>query len=425
VSSAVECRLPEWHTLLVPGVQLTPGDRALLDRMSDQHLFLLETREGVRVETRGHVGVVQLESLRICIEPRLIGGSLNLVRLIDFTRRVDLMRRLRGDAGVELEGDDLFELVVRLFAGACDEILNVGVVADYVPQHDDLPVLRGRLDVRAQMLRRWGQVDRLVCDYEERLRDVAENRWLLRALRVARRGVRSDGLSRTVARLQATWEEFCDDDPGVEDERPVPTRSNHHYARALELAYLIVSGVGVSDVLRFGARQSFAFLLSMPRLFEEFIACWLERQQAGTPLRISRQSSTGSVLWDPDARRSFGHVRPDVMLTAPGLSLRLPIDAKYKDYDRRKLGPADVYQAAIYAMALASAPGPGPRPCLLFYPASASAGGSSPQRVQVRTPDGTLAEVTAMGVPVSEIVAGKAVSLPLAELLGRYRRGAA
>lgn len=296
MSTAVECRVPEWHTTLVPGIRLTPGDRAVLDRMSEQHLSLLETRDGVRVETRGHVGVVQLESLRICVEPRLIGGSANLVGLIEFTRRVDLMRRLGGDAGIGFGGDDLFELLVRLFAAACEEILNVGVVADYVSQHDDLPVLRGRLDVRSQMLRRWGQVNRLVCDYEERVRDVAENRWVLRALRVARRGVRTDRLGRAVARLHATWEEFCDDDPGVEDERPVLTRSNHHYGRALELAYLIVGGTGVSDVLRFGSRQSFAFLLSMPRLFEEFVSCWLERQVVGTGLRISRQSSTASVV---------------------------------------------------------------------------------------------------------------------------------
>lgn len=247
-----EVRLCEWETRDFQGIVLTPRDRALCGRFSDQQLSIIETRDGLRVETRAHVGVLQLESVRVCIEPRLVGGPTNLVRMIEYTRAVELMRRVDRDAGLGTGGEDLFDLLVMLFARACQEILNVGVVSDYVEQHEDLAVLRGRLDIRAQVLRRWGQVDRLVCDFEERVRDVPENRWVLRALRVARIGVRRPDLLTNVSRLQATWEEFCDDDPTVECERPVLTRVNGHYSQALELAYLLADGLGVSDILRFG-----------------------------------------------------------------------------------------------------------------------------------------------------------------------------
>jgi 5-methylcytosine-specific restriction enzyme subunit McrC len=112
------------------------------------------------------------------------------------------------------------------------------------------------------------------------------------------------------------------------------------------------------------------------------------------------------VLWDPDAHHPFGNVRPDVMVTFADCDVRIPIDAKYKEYDNKKLVPADLYQAAIYAMALARVPDPAIRPCVLFYPsAPPSATPTITQRVQVRAAGGALAEVTAVGLPVERLLA--------------------
>jgi 5-methylcytosine-specific restriction enzyme subunit McrC len=399
--------LPEWHSCQLPGLELTPSDRAFVQKLGDQQISLIEAREGLLVETRGFVGVVQLESVRICVQPRLVGGPANLVRLIDYTRRLNLMREVGADAGIDLASDELFDLLVLLLGRSCEGVLDAGVVADYLPQHDDLPVLRGRLDLKAQVLRRWGQVDRLVCDFDERLTDVPENRWLLRALRVAWRGVDDPALATTVRRLVSTWEEFCRDDPRAELARPVLTRINQHYARALDLAYLIVDGIGVHDVLRFGSRQSFAFLLSMPRLFEEFVTCMLNDALAGTGAIIAPQSSFASVLWDPEARQPFGYVRPDVTITFLRDGVRIPVDAKYKDYDHKKLGPADVYQAAIYGLTLARPPAWGHRICLLFHPSTSAGITAAPamtQRVQIRGHGDLEAEVMAVGLPVDRFL---------------------
>jgi 5-methylcytosine-specific restriction enzyme subunit McrC len=400
---SVECRLREWDRRELSQVTLTAADRAFIKRISNQHLEVVETRDGLVVETRGHVGILQLESVRICVEPKLIGGARNLVRLIDYTRRLDLMTKVGGFAGIETGSEDLFELLVRLFAGECEDVLNAGVVADYLARRDELRVLRGRLDVKAQVLRRWGQVDRLICDYEERLTDTPENQWLLRALRVAARGVTQQGLSALVRRLLATWEEFCEDDPTVVLERPTLNRANHHYSRALEIAYLLIEGVGVQDILQFGSRQSFAFLLNMSRLFEEFVASALEQQLAGTGATVRRQVALGSVLWDPDSSAPLGNVRPDVMVTSHRGKFRLPVDAKYKDYGERKLAPSDIYQAAVYATSLATEGAEGIRTCLLVYPSTGPT--AAPQRVQVRDPRGPVAEVTAIGIPVERVLA--------------------
>ena len=193
--------LAEWGNIEVRGVRLTPADRLLAAELRDaRRLDIIGLHDGLRVEARGWIGVVRLESCAIRVEPRLIDGHRNLIKLLDYVHRLDLMKHLPRDASFESEGEDLFDLMALLLGVACDKVLSVGVQADYAPQRDELPVLRGRLDVKAQVLQRWGRLDRLVCDFQEQVRDIPENQWVLRALRLARHGVRNAEVARMVRR---------------------------------------------------------------------------------------------------------------------------------------------------------------------------------------------------------------------------------
>jgi len=397
--------LSEWGNVEVKGVQLTPADRLLAAELRDaRRLDIIGLHDGLRVEARGWIGVVRLESCAIRVEPRLIDGHRNLISLLDYVHRLELMKQLPRDASFESEGEDLFDLMALLLAVACDRVLSIGLQADYAPQRDELAVLRGRLDIKAQVLQRWGRLDRLVCDFQERVREIPENQWLLRALRTARHGVRNARVVTVVRRIASTWESLCDDDPGVELPKPEITRTNHHYRHALSLAYLMMEGVTASNVLRSGSIGGFSFMLNMSRLFEEFVTCLLEQMVVDSGIRVDRQSVDRSVLWNPDAHRPFGHVRPDALLVGDGGRMRLPIDAKYKDYDGKKLQPDDIYQASIYALALARSPVPDRlRTCVLLYP-SRGRRSAEQQRVQVRTANIGTAEVVAIGLPVAELL---------------------
>lgn len=404
-TSPTTVALAEWGSADILGAQLTPADRVLAAGLRDTlRLNIIELRDGLRVEARGWIGVVRMESCTILVEPRLIDGHHNLIRLLDYVHRLDLMKRLPRGASFESDGKDLFDLLAMLLALACDEVLSVGVQADYTPQRDELSVLRGRLDVKAQVLQRWGRVDRLICEFEERFREIPENQWLLRALRLSRHGVKNAEVATFVRRIASTWEELCDDDPGAELPKPAITRTNHHYRHALNLAYLVMEGVTVSNVLRAGSVGGFSFMLNMSRLFEEFVSCLLEQIVVHSGIRVDRQATDRSVLWNPDAHRPFGHVRPDVLLVGDGGRTRLPVDAKYKDYDGKKLQPDDIYQATIYALALARVSVPNRlRTCVLLHP-SVGRGSIDRQRVHVRVGDTDTAEVIAVGLPVAELL---------------------
>ncbi|MDP1571932.1 MAG: hypothetical protein Q8L86_18195 [Vicinamibacterales bacterium] len=366
-------------------------------------LVLTETSTGVRVEAAGCVGVARLQALSVVVEPRLLDGHKNLVRLLDFVHGLGLLRRLRERATFDAEGTDLFDLVAWLLADACDEVLRVGVHADYLPQHEELTTLRGRIDVRTQVLRRWGRVDRLACDFDERSREVVENRWLLRALRIARRGVRTPSVATLVKRTDEVWSELCSDDATEALVRPERTRQTAHYAGALALAQMVCDGQTVSNPLAGGGAAGFSFLLDMPRLFEDFVATVLERALSTPPFGVHRQPRERSILWDPDANRSYGHVRPDILLRT-GDGRCLPVDAKYKNYSRARLQPADLYQGAVYALSLASAGGDGVRRTVMLYPRPAQELPQDALRVQVRTSASGIAEVSLLGVNVEALL---------------------
>lgn len=370
---------------------------------ASRRLDIDELRSGLRIRSRGWIGVVRLQSCTICVRPTLIDGHRSLVKLLQYVRRIDLMRPMRADAPFIADGVDLFDLMALLLAQACDKVLQMGPQADYVRQHEELPVMRGRLDVKDQALRRFGRVDTLICEFDERVHDIPENRWLIRALRVARRRVDDPRVLDHVRRTSSAWEELCDDDVSEPLQKPELTRSNHHYGNALSLAYLVLDGVSASDLLSSGHATGFSYMLSMPRLFEEFVSCLLERLATAAGCRTVRQSSDPSVLWRVESSKSFGSVRPDLLLERPGGRVRLPVDAKYKPYGGKKLKPSDVYQGAIYALTLAKTPSLGGVPtCVLLHPCST--GMALRQRVQVRVDKVGVAEVVAMGIHVDHLL---------------------
>lgn len=211
-----------------------------------------------------------------------------------------------------------------------------------------------------------------------------------------------------VKRSVAIWGELLSDDAADVLDRPDLTRQTHHYGSALGLAYMVCDGVTVSDPLLLGDASGFSFLLNMFRLFEDFVATLLDRLFTGAQITVSRQAADWSILWNPDTNRSFGHVRPDVLLRSQDGALCLPIDAKYKDYGEKRFQPGDLYQATVYALALATRlSSSGFRHCVLVHPVVAGDGSRRrPLRVQVRAGASGTAEVAVIGVDVGAVLDG-------------------
>lgn len=234
--------LREWEDRTFEGVRLSPDGRLLAARLAgtgESRLEVTELREGLRVRARSWVGVVRLDGVEIRVVPKLAGDQLGLVKLVELVTGLDGLTRLAGEAGLQLAGESLLDLVALLFAEACQGVLRRGLLAGYVEREEALPMVRGRILADRQVLRRFGRLDRIECRFDELEHDVDENRLLAAALRVAHRRVRSAAVRRRLARLRAVFDPICDVlqlDLDSARKGTAYNRLNAHYEQAHGLA---------------------------------------------------------------------------------------------------------------------------------------------------------------------------------------------
>jgi len=177
----VSITLGEWKSGHLERVTLTEDDHSLGRCVGDE-VAIDELRSGVRVGTRSWVGLVRFDAFQVQIIPKLAGENLGLVELIDYATGLDALERYPSIRTFSGAGANLFDLLALLFAEACERVLRGGLLYDYCEVEDDLPVVRGRLLIRQQILRRFGRLDHLECRYDEYLTDIPENQLLLAGL---------------------------------------------------------------------------------------------------------------------------------------------------------------------------------------------------------------------------------------------------
>jgi 5-methylcytosine-specific restriction enzyme subunit McrC len=336
------------------------------------------------------------------VVPKLAGENLGLVQMIQFLGDLGSLRRMPGTRDFPVEDHSLLDFIALLFAEACDRLLRGGLVVDYTEREEDLAVVRGRILADRQILRRFGQIDRVACRFDEQDHDTLDNRLLGATLRLCRPRVVDETVRRRLATLQAIFEQVCT--PELLDLATARGdlfyhRLNEHYRDAHTLAWLLLDGLGVKDLLAPGDTSCFAFLIDMNRLFERFVHRLVERLLGRGSWLIKYQRADPSIVWNADTDRPYSRVIPDLLVEDSVSGARLAIDAKYKRYDERKLTPGDIYQSFLYAYAYsAEAASRVPR-AVLVYPAET--GSVSSTRLRIRSAARLVAaEIIAVGIPI-------------------------
>ncbi len=403
--------LREWKEKHLPDVTLSPNDQKLAAQLSHGEagrVEIDELRTGVRIRARSWVGVIRFDTFEVRIVPKLAGGNLGLVEMLALTSGLDALHRSRGIRGIKPEENaHLFDLIVLLLADACEHLVVEGLLHEYVQQEKALPVLRGRLLVDQQIRRRLGQIDRLECRYDDHSTDVLENQVLAAALAACHTRVSHPVVRMRIRRLYGLFSTACSTAKlDLRGARQTLTyhRLNRHYRKAHELAWLVLEGMGIDDLLALGKVRSFAFLLDMNVLFEQFIYRFVEWALRKQPYKVHYQHRDRSIIWDVTHNRPYTRVIPDLLIgTVPPGPNRLVIDAKYKPYDERRLSTADIYQSFLYAYAYSGLATKPPK-ALLLYPTSQPS--STPVRLQVRNAAQRVgASVQALGLSIPQALA--------------------
>lgn len=395
--------LQEWGDTFLPDVVLSTSEQRLAKTL--QGVEIREMRSGVHIKASSWIGVVRFDSFTLRIHPKL--NNIDIMRMLVVAGGLERLRRYRATRDYELRDNNvsLFDIVALLLADACTLIAKDGLLRGYVAEEEDLSVMRGSLRIAEQVRRRYGQVNRLECRYDEHNADIIENRILHTALALCRRYVQHPIVRNRVQRLLDTFaiaSQPVDSDWRVIRSEMTYNRLNSHYKEAHALAWMVMAGLNVQDILAAGSTRGFAFLLDMNPLFEKFVEVLVRSVLRNDPIDIHAQLTATGHIWDAERNQTYKRIRPDLLLTTQ-TGLKLAVDAKYKRYDIHKLHEGDIYQSFLYTYAFRSVQADMLPSALIIYPADMPSVGTT--RLHIRDSRGAVqSRLHAFGIDIPSVL---------------------
>jgi 5-methylcytosine-specific restriction enzyme subunit McrC len=312
------------------------------------------------LRARGVVGVIATGGNALEILPKIdIPGEEGERATGSIRRRLVHMLAvaldLKIDAGqvtaLDWQRETLLEILIRLFSEKLVDAVRQGMPRRYVEHADDLPALRGRLNITRQFTTLAVEPSRLACRYDALTPDIALNRIMKAAV------TRLSGIARTTdnqRRLRELAFAYADiADVPVSALRwgdVVLDRTNGRWRELLNLARLLLGER--FQTTSAGGSDGFSLLFEMNTLFEEYIARMLKRALSDTDLRVVSQGGRLYCLETEDRRQVF-QTRPDILIKRGDVVLQV-IDTKWKriaariDDPKRGVSQADVYQMMAY-----------------------------------------------------------------------------
>lgn len=331
------------------------ADRLMVDESNPKVVVRWLVNGTVDVTTTSYIGTVRFSRLDLHVVAKLAGGALPVLRMIEYASGVDLLKRLNALAPMPAADADLFDLICLLLAEEAGFLVRDGLLQDYRVEDDTLDVLRGRLRVRDQWLKRFGRLDKLECQFDEYDADIPENQLIAAALRAARARTTGGELRARLGRLASIFSEAClapSSDPDWYERVIQYGRRNERYRAAHELAKLVLRGLSFSGFFDPEGTSVSAFLIDMNKVFEKFVTRLVSDALATTPFCVYEQHKLKATIRDDRTDRSYATIRPDLVIKGPVGDNRVPLDVKYKQYDLKKVSTSDIYQSFLYGYAL-------------------------------------------------------------------------
>lgn len=290
------------------------------------------------ITAQNMVGTLVVDDIRLLIRPKI--RPENLFLLLEVGLGSGAWRQEAFDYATSA---DLLPSVIAFYARTLETTLARGLLRSYRHTEERLVALRGRIDMAGQFRQAGIQVP-VACRFDEYTSDIAENRYLKAATRLALRvpGVAPEDrqrLLREVVSLEDVADVHVQPD---ELDRISFTRLNAHYQPALRLARLLLANLTLAD--RRGSHAASSFLVDMNQLFEDFVTQRLRRALRGRLLVIDQFLSrldTGNQV----------SIRPDLVFRRQGGEV-LVADIKYKLTGDAQARTADYYQLLAYTTAL-------------------------------------------------------------------------
>ncbi|MGY3436779.1 MULTISPECIES: McrC family protein [unclassified Marinovum] len=391
---------------------ISEGQAERLAKVARNSAFSGSSGEGVlehrrkHLRARGVVGVVSAADCQLEILPKIDAPGeqdaapetlrRRLVQMLSVAR--DLRIDAQTTASLGWQRDTLLEILIRIFCNKMTEAVRHGIPRRYIAHTDDLPALRGRLNVTRQFSVLAAQPQHLACQYDELSPDIDVNRVMKAAIsKLSRAATAADNL-RSLRELSFAYADITDVAPSaLRWDRITLDRTNDRWRELLSLAKLLLGDR--HQTTNAGASDGHALLFEMNVLFEEYVTKLLKRALAGTPFRVTSQGGQRDCLFEGEQGRF--RTRPDIIIRHKD-DIIMVIDTKWKRISPRiedaKQGirQGDVYQMMAYSQLYAC------DRVMLLYPHHQGLSGTPPQQAYAIGTAGAPSKLLVSTVDVSQ-----------------------
>lgn len=411
--------LEEHKSAVLERGELTEADRRTLEPLlAKKRLRLRETRNGWHLEAESTVGVLRLERVRLIITPKMTISGTRLISWLCYARDTPVphdptpRQWLTGRAGYA-------DTVPHALLTECQALLAEGLRRDYLRTEQVQPVLRGQLDLRAQLTQRYGAVDQLHVRTFERRVDIWENLVCGEALHAAIPLATHANLARA---LRDTAEHFPRPRPEVTASRLLAraryTRHNSRYRAAHSWAELVLGGGGLTDLLCDRGLPAGSLLLGMDLLWERVV----RRMAAGAAAdfggrHVDITGDRAVMTRDDDEPGLYSKpFRPDALLRFTDPEERfLPVDAKYIGYHGKRVSAENRHQLLTYIAGYTTSDAP---LAVIVHPAPE---GETSRTVRIGGPRGHLGTIRVLGIDTR--LPPEQAAQPLRQLVAEFAAG--
>ena len=265
-----------------------------------------------------------------------------------------------GDAArIARNAPSLLEILIRIFADQLIAQVRRGLPRSYLPCEDDLPALRGSLDVRRQFTVNAVRPDRLACRYDVLSHDTPLLQLMKTCVMRLSRHARRASTCRLLDELRILLADVSDVVPGQVAKKISLDRTVHGWRSLLTLARLLLGRDWQDTRSDREAPEGISLLFPMNELFEAYVAALSRRALSPWDVEVKAQAGWAFCLadwWDgnEEPRGRLFATKPDLMLRRNGHTLAI-VDTKWKAIGRdiadrkRGIAQADIYQMMAYA----------------------------------------------------------------------------
>ena len=275
-----------------------------------------------------------------------------LISMLDVVLGLDLSTG--GTSQLARQGETLLDVLIRLFADRLLDEVRRGLPRRYLRCEDDLPALRGRMDVARQFTHHAVRPDRLACRFDSLESDTPLLQIMKATVVFLGKYVRATETRRRLTELRHLLDEVGDVPPvSLPWDRVQLDRSNRRWRSLFDLAKLFLKRDWQATHHREKGGEGITLLFPMNDLFESYVACLLRRALAGTNIEVSEQGGLKYCLGEwGEGEECQGHLfqtRPDILLRRNGKIIAI-IDTKWKAISEPFEGKGGVSQADVYQL---------------------------------------------------------------------------